>query len=156
MKRHFFESNRRLPMRAIALNSALLFVLLAAAESAQGQRGRGPLPPPIGVAAVALPDGPLVVDTAEQHKIRVVPLIRGLSHPWSLAFLPDGSMLVTERAGRLRIIRNGVMDPQPIAGLPPIHARGLAGLMDVVLHPKFAENKLVYFAYSKPGEKGAT
>jgi glucose/arabinose dehydrogenase len=129
---------------------------LALTGSAQ-QRGRGGItPPPSGVAAVPLPESSIVLDTAEQHKIRVVVMTRGLSHPWGLAFLPDGGMLVTERAGRLRMIRNGVLDPQPISGLPQIHARGLAGLMDVVLHPKFAENKLVYFAYSKPGEKGAT
>jgi len=140
---------------------------LAASLAAQNQtgdgrggqgrgRGRGNLPPPIGVAPVPLPDGPVVYDTAEQHKIRVVIVTKGLSHPWSLAFLPDGAMLVTEREGRLRIVRNGVLDPQPISGLPQIHARGLAGLMDIVLHPKFADNRLVYFAYSKPGDKGAT
>lgn len=119
-------------------------------------RGRGAFPPPIGVPPVPIGDGPFVFDTAEQHKIRVVVVTKGLSHPWSLVFLPDGNMLVTERAGRLRIVRNGVLDPQSIAGLPQIHARGLAGLMDVILHPKFVENKLIYFAYSKPGEKGAT
>lgn len=128
----------------------------ADAQAGQGGRGRGNFPPPIGVARVPLPDHPVVLDTAEQHKIRVVPLVGGLSHPWSLAFLPDGDMLVTERPGRLRRIHNGVMDPQSIAGLPEIHARGLAGLMDIVLHPNFAQNHLLYFAYSKPGEKGAT
>jgi aldose sugar dehydrogenase len=134
----------------------LLLAGLAAAGSAQ-QRGRGGVPPPpTGVAAVPLPDAPIVFDTAEQHKIRVVVVTKALSHPWSLAFLPNGDMLVTEREGRLRIVRNGVLDPQSISGLPQIHSRGLAGLMDVVLHPKFAENKLIYFAYSKPGEKGAT
>jgi glucose/arabinose dehydrogenase len=105
---------------------------------------------------VPLGDGPFVFDTAEQHKVRVLVVTKGLSHPWSLAFLLDGGVLVTERAARLRVIRNGVLDPKPVAGLPQIHSRGLAGLMDIVLHPKFAENKLVYFAYSKPGDKGAT
>jgi glucose/arabinose dehydrogenase len=124
-------------------------------EGGRGGRGRG-FPPPIGVAPVPLPDGPMVFDTAEQHKIQVSVVTRGLSHPWSLAFLPDGTMLVTERAGRLRVIRNGVLDPQPAAGLPPMHVRGLAGLMDIALHPKFADNKFLYFAYSKAGDKGAT
>jgi glucose/arabinose dehydrogenase len=142
------------------MNRTIIVVLLLAGVAAAGsaqQRGRGGVPPPpTGVAAVPLPDAPIVFDTAEQHKIRVVVVTKALSHPWSLAFLPNGDMLVTEREGRLRIIRNGVLDPQSISGLPQIHSRGLAGLMDVVLHPKFAENKLIYFAYSKPGEKGAT
>jgi glucose/arabinose dehydrogenase len=67
-----------------------------------------------------------------------------------LAFLPDGSMLVTERVGRLRIIRNGVLDPQPIAGVPVVRAAGLSGLMDIALHPRFAENGFVYLTYTKP------
>jgi len=69
--------------------------------------------------------------------------------------LPNGDLLITERPGRLRILRNGVLDPNPISGLPPMHVRGLAGLLDVALHPKFAENKLVYFSYVKDGERGA-
>ncbi len=67
-----------------------------------------------------------------------------------MAFLPDGGILITERPGRLRIVRNGVLDPNPIAGLPQVQARGLAGLMDLALHPRFSENKLVYFTYHKP------
>ncbi|HEV3333830.1 MAG TPA: PQQ-dependent sugar dehydrogenase [Bryobacteraceae bacterium] len=109
-------------------------------------------PPPIGVPHVDLGAGPFVFDTAEQHKIRVVVVTKGLSHPWSLAFLPDGNLLITERAGRLRIVRDGVLDPQPLAGVPKVHAVRNAGLFDIALHPKFADNKLVYFTYSKPGE----
>jgi len=108
--------------------------------------------PPIGVPHVSLGAGPFIFDTAEQHKIRVVVVARGIPHPWSVAFLPDGGMLVTERSGRLRIIRNGVLDPQPLAGVPKVQAIRNAGLFDVALHPKFAENKLVYLTYSKPGE----
>jgi glucose/arabinose dehydrogenase len=84
--------------------------------------------------------------------IRVVPVATGLSHPWSLAFLPDGNMLVTERDGRLRIIRNGVLDPTPIPGTPKVFARVLGGLLDVALHPRFAENRFVYLSYSKQRE----
>jgi glucose/arabinose dehydrogenase len=84
--------------------------------------------------------------------IRVVPVATGLSHPWSLVFLPDASMLVTERDGRLRIIRNGVLDPAPIAGTPRVFSRVLAGLLDVALHPRFAENRIVYLSYSKARE----
>ncbi len=110
--------------------------------------------PPVGVPHVGLGNGPFVVDTAEQHKIRVVVVTKGLSHPWGLAFLPDGGMLVTERAGRMRMIRDGVLDSQPLTGVPKVHVNRNAGLYDVAIHPKFAENRLVYFTYSKPGENG--
>ena len=106
--------------------------------------------PPPGLPPLPLPDGPRVFDTAEQHQVRLVVVTRGLSHPWGLAFLPDGRLLVTERDGRLRVIRDGVLDPQPVSGVPDVHTRGLAGLMDVVIHPKFAENAWVYLTYSKP------
>lgn len=108
--------------------------------------------PPIGIPHVALANGPFVFDTAEQHKIRVVVVAHGLVHPWSLAFLPDGNMLVTERPGRLRLIRDGVLDPQPITGLPKVHAVRNSGLFDLALDPKFTENQQIYFTYSKPGE----
>jgi glucose/arabinose dehydrogenase len=91
----------------------------------------------------------MVYETALVRPIRIV-ATKGLNQPWSMAFLPDGAILVTERPGRLRIVRNGVLDPTPIAGLPDdIQAQGLAGLMDVQLHPAFAENKLVYITYHK-------
>ena len=80
---------------------------------------------PSGIVAQPLPDGPVTYKTAEGQDIRVVVVARGLATPWSLAFLPDpsttlaaGAMLVTERPGRLRVIRNGVLDPQPVAGVP--------------------------------------
>jgi glucose/arabinose dehydrogenase len=75
---------------------------------------------------------------------------KGLNQPWSMAFLPDGGILITERPGRLRIVRNGVLDPKPVAGLPQIQAQGLAGLMDLALHPRFSDNNLIYFTYHKP------
>jgi aldose sugar dehydrogenase len=104
-----------------------------------------------------LGSGPFVFDTAEQHKIRAVMVTKGLSHPWGFAFLPDGNILVTERAGRLRLIRDGVLDPKPIGGVPEVYAKQLSGLMDIALHPKFAENKLVYLTYTKPvGDKVTT
>jgi glucose/arabinose dehydrogenase len=73
-----------------------------------------------------------------------------------MAFLPGGDILVTERPGRLRVIRGGVLDPEPVAGVPEVWASGQGGLLDVALHPDFATNRLVYLSYSKPGEKGAT
>jgi glucose/arabinose dehydrogenase len=112
---------------------------------------------PQGLAGRKLPDLPLEFDTAEGQRIRVTAVTRALEYPWSLAFLPDGSMLVTERAGRLRIIRNGVLDPKPVAGAPASYwavASGLPGavhgFMDVALHPRFAENHLIYLTYTKP------
>src|SRR5438477_7423027 len=121
-------------------------VLAAAGWSQQG--------PNIGIPPVDLSAGPFIFDTAEQHKIKVVVIARGIPHPWSVAFLPDGNMLITERAGRLRIIRKSVLDPQPVAGIPKVNAVRNAGLFDLALDPKFAENKLLYFTYSKPGENG--
>jgi glucose/arabinose dehydrogenase len=85
---------------------------------------------------------------AAQDSLSVV--TKGLSHPWAIAFLPDKSLLITERPGRLRIVRDGVLDPQPISGLPEIRTDGNGGLMDVALHPQFERNRLVYFTYTKP------
>ncbi len=108
---------------------------------------------PFGMAVASqpggAPDGPWVLDAGGQQ-IRVVP-ITGLVRPWALAILPNGDILVTERRGRLRIIRDGVLDPQPISGLPEVNTGAVnSGLMDIVLHPQYAENQLVYFTYSKP------
>ena len=125
--------------------------------AAPGGRGAGrapTAPPPINWPSPPLPDGPIVMDTAIQHQIRLV-VTKGLNQPWSMAFLPDGGILVTERPGRLRIVRNGVLDPTPIKGLPAIQAAGLAGLMDIALHPRFAENQLVYITYHKPAAGAA-
>jgi glucose/arabinose dehydrogenase len=114
---------------------------------------------PSGFEPHPIPSEPIEYDTAEVMRIRVVPVARGLVNPWSLAFLPDPStslgasgvtMLVTEKEGRLRIIRNGLLDPRPIPGAPVVRVQGRSGLMDVVLHPQFATNRLVYFSYLKP------
>jgi len=125
----------------------LFFVLIfAGAVQAQQQ------------AANKLGDGPWTYTTSERGtRIRVSVVTKGLSHPWSMVWLPNGDMLVTERAGRLRIIRNGVLDPEPIAGVPKVQAGGTSGLLDIALHPKFASNSLVYLAYntSKPKPAGA-
>ena len=127
--------------------------LLASVLSAQqppapagGGRGQATAPPPIGWPSPPVPDGPLSIDTALVRPIKIA-IIKGLNQPWSMAFVPEGTgyaILVTERGGKLRIVRNGVLDPTPVAGLPAdIQAAGLAGLMDVQLHPQFPDNKLV-------------
>ena len=93
-----------------------------------------------------LPAEPQVFN-ANGQLIRVV-AIEGLVRPWALANLPNGDILVTEREGRLRIIRNDVLDPEPITGLPVINTGAVnSGLMDIALHPDYSSNHLVYFAY---------
>jgi len=106
----------------------------------------------------ALGDGPWTYTTSERGtRIRVSVVTKGLSHPWSIAWLPNGDMLITERGGQLRIVRNGVLDPTPIAGVPKVQAGGTSGLLDIALHPRFATNQLVYLAYntSKPAPASA-
>ncbi len=98
---------------------------------------------------------PEIIKTQE-HDLRIAEIATGLEHPWGLAFLPDGRMLVTERPGRLRVIKDGRLAAEPVAGLPPIEARGQGGLLDVALHPDFAENRLIYFSYAGSGEGGVS
>ncbi len=116
-----------------ALNTMLLMLLM-----------------PMTLAAGAAP----VIDS-EKQRFTWQLVTSGLSHPWSLAFLPDGQMLVTERNGHLRMIdAEGRLDPQPIAGLPAIRQHGQGGLLDVALHPDFARNHLVYFSFAESGPGG--
>ena len=77
-----------------------------------------------------------------------VTVVDTLEHPWGLTWLPDGSILITERSGQLRIVRDGLLDPTPIAGVPEVFAQNQGGLLDIALHPGFAENRLVYFTYA--------
>ncbi|MDE0083664.1 MAG: PQQ-dependent sugar dehydrogenase [Gammaproteobacteria bacterium] len=88
---------------------------------------------------------------SREADFRVVTVAEGLDTPWSMAWLPNGDMLVTERPGRLRVVRSGVLDPDPVPGVPPVHARGQGGLLDVVLHPSFESNRLIYLSYSRAG-----
>lgn len=88
------------------------------------------------------------------HDYRVVTVAKGLERPWSLAFLPDGDLLVTEKPGRLRIVRDGRLLEEPVAGLPPVYTEGQAGLLEVVPHPDFERNRLLYLSYSKPLDDG--
>jgi glucose/arabinose dehydrogenase len=114
----------------------------------QGARGGGRAAPP---ATDTLGAGPWDL-AAGRGRVHVSVVTKGVDHPWGIAFLPDGGMLVTERPGRLRVIRNGVLDPTPIGPLPQMLATVLGGLLDVALHPNFAQNRLIYLTYSKPGE----
>ena len=149
-------------MRSWRVFGAVCLTALAALASGPGAAQqkvpfRNGIPvAPNGLEIPPLPDKPVYYKTAEGQDIRVVVLTRGLERPWSIAFLPNGDMLVTERAGRLRLVHaNGELVPQPVAGLPEIKAAGLAGLSDVVLHPRFDTNHLVYFGYNKAGPDNA-
>ncbi len=94
------------------------------------------------------------IDT-ETGKIKVETLASGLNHPWGMAFLPDGRMLVTERAGSLRIMAADGALSEPLSGVPKVVAAGQGGLLDVALDPNFKDNRLIYLSYSEPGEGGA-
>lgn len=113
-------------------------------------------------AAVSVPwAAPAAARTAAVHesageRFRVTTVVEGLVHPWSVAFLPDGDMLVTERPGRLRIVRDGRLLPDPVAGVPAVAASGQGGLFDAVPHPDFAANRLLYLTYAGPGSGGAS
>lgn len=109
---------------------------------------------PIGVPVPPLGPGPWTLDTAEQHGVRVSVVADGLSHPWSIAFLPDGGMLVVERDGWLRVIREDKLDPRPVTGVPEVRTDGNGGLMDVAVHPDFASNGLVYLTYTRRHDDG--
>jgi glucose/arabinose dehydrogenase len=149
------------PARLLVVTLLLVIVLLPLGVSGRSQTGigyEGPLifdtytPGPCspnGQAHGACPQGTL-------HKIRVVPVATGLMNPWHIAFLPDGrSMLVSESTGRLRLIRDGSLVPEPISGWP-IEALGSRVLNSVLVHPQFVQNRLVYLYYAKTGKDGMT
>lgn len=122
----------RHPARRAGASLAALLLTACAAEAVPGQ-----------------------TQTSQHHDFRYVNVVEGLEHPWGMAFLPDGDILITERPGRLRIVRDGTLDPRPIDGVPPVFASGQGGLLDVAVHPDFASNRFVYLSYSRPGEDGA-
>lgn len=86
---------------------------------------------------------------AKQTAVRTVTIASGLWHPWSLAWLPNGDMLVTERNGKLRMVRDNKLDADPVGGVPAVHSVRLSGLMEILPHPKFAQNQFVYLTYTK-------
>jgi aldose sugar dehydrogenase len=127
-------------MRGVTLLAWLTMVLLVTECHAQGQTGpaqRSPQPKPI--------EGVVSTETVASE----------LEHPWALAFLPDGRILVTERPGRLRIVSPTGRVSDPLGGVPKVHAQGQGGLLDVAVDPNFTENRLIYLSYAEPGEGGA-
>ncbi len=104
-------------------------------------------------AGAARVQGPSII-ASEKETFRVVILIEGLERPWSLAFLPDGDLVITERPGRLRIVHEGKLDPHPVDGVPEVVACEQGGLLDVTLHPQYAKNGWLYLSYVAGGEGG--
>ncbi len=94
--------------------------------------------------------------TAAQHDYRVVPVAEGLVQPWSMAWLPNGDMLVTEKPGRLRLVRDGRLLPEAIPGVPDVYYQGQGGLFEVLPHPDFANNQILYLSFAKPVGEGST
>ena len=137
-----------------------LIVLAFTSFPIGGFAGQQEAPEPFaaeGLPSVPLPESPVVFDTAEGQTIKVSVVAKGLTYPWGMAFLPDDRIIITERLGTLRQIRSGVLDPNPISGVPEVSTEAaLAGLMDVVAHPQYSQNRLVYLTYSKPTETGST
>jgi glucose/arabinose dehydrogenase len=143
--------------RAILTASAALLVVAAGAAVLAQQQDQPNPPAATSPSTSSPPEKPVIVVTENQRRLRVVPVARGLSHPWGMALLPDGrTILVTERPGRLRIVRDGVLDAAPVAGVPTVNPSFIGGLNDVALHPAFASNQFVYLSYAKDGERGVT
>lgn len=108
-----------------------------------------------GLAAVAVRALPAQdVEKSKLHDFRLVTVVEGVVSPWGMAFLPNGDLLVTQRGGDLRIVRGGKLLPTPVAGVPAVRASGQGGLLDIVAHPRFSENRFIYLSYAKPLEEG--
>ncbi|MGD1851003.1 MAG: PQQ-dependent sugar dehydrogenase [Cyanophyceae cyanobacterium] len=102
-------------------------------------------------AQLESPDSPAIAQTQQNDDgtaYQTVTVVENLDRPWGVAWLPDGDLLITERAGRLRLVRDGALQEGAIAGVPDLFAQGQGGLLDIALHPNFSENQLVYFTYS--------
>jgi glucose/arabinose dehydrogenase len=154
-------------MGAMALTTVASLVIAGRAQFilkqtlAPHEQTSGDAPSSIRWDPAPLPEGSRDLDSAEEHNLKTTVLTEGLEQPWSIAFLPGGDMLITERPGRLRLFHSGKLSPKPIAGVPAVQTggpRGLQGLMDIALHPKFEQNHWVYLAYHKPagGDAGET
>ncbi|MEE2776967.1 MAG: PQQ-dependent sugar dehydrogenase [Acidobacteriota bacterium] len=140
-------SQREIALGILLAGGLALVATAAAAQEAGRDRQRRR---PSGLPKIELPDGPSVINTHLIPEVRLVVVTKALTRPWSLAFLPDGDILVTEREGALRRIHDGVLDPEPTAGVPTdVLARSLAGMMEVSLHPNFVDNRLVYLTYTR-------
>lgn len=154
------RSNRHITAGIVSSSLVAIAVSLGLAQQPPAQPAQPPRQNPNfpRVQPLPLPTAPQTFETLgpPATAVRVAPFISGLVNPWSMAFLPDGTMLVTEKPGRLRIVRNGTLDPTPVAGVPEVFTTGQGGLLEVSVHPRYAENRFIYLTYSKIGERGAT
>lgn len=136
--------------------AALLFALTGCASAPAVQNAAPPVSPqasPIAAPPAAAPASPIAQAADPPQTVRAVRVLEGLEHPWGMAWLPDGALLITERPGRLRIVRDGRLDPTSIAGVPNVFAQRQGGLMDVSVHPQFAQNQLIYFTFADGTEQ---
>jgi glucose/arabinose dehydrogenase len=135
--------------KTLWLSTILIALTLPlAAQQDVPMRGNTPVAPQ-GIKIPPLPEAPVRYETAEGQTIRVSVYARGFQNPWSMAFVSDDTILVAERGGAIKAVRNGVVDPTPVAGAPRAIGAGLSGT-DLALHPDFERNRLVYISYTKP------
>src|SRR5437867_2701262 len=139
------------PLTAAVL--AALTVPLAAQQEVP-MRGNTPVAPQ-GFRIPPLPDAPVRYETGEGQNIRVSVYARGFRNPWSMAFVSDDTILVAEREGQIKVVRNGAVDAKPAPGAPAARGQGLSG-MDLALHPDFDRNRYVYISYTKPLDETRT
>jgi aldose sugar dehydrogenase len=140
---------RRLTLIALAVLAVPLM-----AQQEVPMRNNTPVAPQ-GIKIPPLPEAPVRYETAEGQNIRVSVLARGFTNGWSMAFVSDDTILVAERGGQIKVVRNGVVDPQPVTGAPAARGQGLSG-MDLALHPNFERNHAVYISYTKPLDEKRT
>jgi len=134
--------------RILAAGGLVAFAVPLTAQQEVPMRGNTPVAPQ-GIKTPPLPDTPVRYETGEGQTIKVSVYARGFQNPWSMAFVSDDTILVAERGGAIKAVRNGVVDPTPVAGAPRAIGAGLSGT-DLALHPDFARNHLVYISYTKP------
>jgi glucose/arabinose dehydrogenase len=134
--------------RLLAVAALAALAVPLAAQQEVPMRGNTPVAPQ-GIKIPPLPDAPVRYETAEGQTIRVSVYARGFRNPWSMAFVSDDTILVAERGGAIKAVRNGVVDPTPVPGAPAARAAGLSGT-DLALHPDFDRNRAVYISYTKP------
>ena len=140
-------------------HAAILVALLAAGgayPNAQQPAGVDPRPPNAPNQQPAFPGQTRAPESTKNVAFEVVTVAEGLEKPWGLTFLPGGKMLVTEKAGRLRVVSADGQLSAAVAGVPPVDARGQGGLLDVALHPRFAQNQLIYWSFSEPHDDRTT
>ena len=148
--------NRSRALRRIGF-AALVLATAGASHAQQNVPFANGIPVAPEMPIPPLPDRPVEYPTAEGQRIRVSVVTRGISHPWSIAFLPNDVWLVTQTHGGLRVVRGGVLDPEPVAGVPEVKPLRRSGLLEVALHPRFSDNQYVYLTYHKglPDDQGA-